>query len=53
MSNVFSNSHFNDVIKMVESGIAPVPTQDFKLSRYACYLIAQNADARKKIVAFA
>ena len=46
------DSHFNDVIKMVESGVAPVPTQDFQLTRYACYLIAQNADARKKIVAF-
>jgi DNA-damage-inducible protein D len=48
------NSHFNDIIKMVESGVAPVPIQDYKLSRYACYLIAQNADAtKKKIVAFA
>ena len=27
--------------------------QDYKLSRYACYLIAQNADNRKKIVALA
>ena len=26
---------------------------DYKLSRYACYLIAQNADSRKKIVALA
>ena len=25
---------------------------DYKLSRYACYLIAQNADSRKKVVAF-
>jgi len=25
---------------------------DYKLSRYACYLIVQNADSRKKIVAF-
>lgn len=47
------NSHFVDVNKMVEGGVTPVPIQDFKLSRYACYLIAQNADARKKIVAFA
>ena len=27
--------------------------KDYKLSRYACYLIAQNADSRKKIVALA
>ena len=25
---------------------------DYELSRYACYLIAQNADSRKKVVAF-
>ncbi len=24
---------------------------DYKLSRYACYLIAQNADSRKKVIA--
>jgi DNA-damage-inducible protein D len=27
--------------------------EDYKLSRYACYLVAQNADSRKKPVAFA
>ena len=27
--------------------------KDYKLTRYACYLIAQNADSRKKIVALA
>ena len=25
--------------------------QDYKLSRYACYLIAQNGDSRKKVIA--
>jgi hypothetical protein len=29
------------------------PARDFMLSRYACYLIAQNGDARKRPVAFA
>ena len=47
------DSHFNDVIKMVKSGVAPKPSKDLKLTRYACYLIAQNADVRKKPVAFA
>jgi hypothetical protein len=43
--------HFADVGKMVnicsgaERGLA-----DIELSRYACYLIVQNADPRKKIV---
>ena len=27
--------------------------EDYKLSRYACYLIAQNGDSRKKVIAFA
>ena len=36
--------HFVDITKMVEGGVAPVPIQDFQLTRYACYLIAQNAD---------
>ena len=48
-----ADCHFVDITKMVEGGVAPVPIQDFQLTRYACYLIAQNADARKKIVAFA
>jgi len=47
------NSHFANVGKIVEAGISSKEIDDYKLSRYACYLIAQNADARKKIVAFA
>lgn len=46
-------NHFNDIVKMVESGVALRPSKDIKLNRYACYLIAQNADSGKKPVAFA
>ena len=45
--------HFNDFIKMVNSGVAQRPKQDYKLTRYACYLIAQNGDTRKEPIAFA
>ena len=41
--------HFGEAAKMVEIGSdtkREVP--DYKLSRYACYLIAQNGDSRKK-----
>lgn len=52
-SGALENSHFTDVSKMVESGVAPVPKKDVMLTRYACYLIAQNGDPRKKEIAFA
>lgn len=46
-------SHFVDVNKMVGSGVADLPVKDIKLSRYACYLIAQNGDPRKEVIALA
>ena len=46
-------SHFTDVSKMVEGGIADIPVHDIKLTRYACYLIAQNGDSRKESIALA
>ena len=36
---------------MVESGVSVKPIEDYELSRYACYLIVQNGDSRKKIIA--
>jgi DNA-damage-inducible protein D len=49
-----ASDHFNDVIKMVSIGSgAERESMDIELTRYACYLIAQNGDARKKPVAFA
>lgn len=52
-SGSIENSHFTDVSKMVEGGVADIPVRDIKLSRYACYLIAQNGDPRKEVIALA
>lgn len=44
--------HFADVGKMVTLGSGSQRSiDDMMLSRYACYLIVQNADSRKKVVA--
>jgi DNA-damage-inducible protein D len=46
--------HFAGVGKMVSLGSgAEREIEDIVLSRYACYLVAQNADGRKRPVAFA
>ena len=46
--------HFADVSKMVKIGSGAEREQhDYKLTRYACYLIAQNGDSRKKVIAIA
>lgn len=46
------NDHFADVSKMVQLGSgAERVIEDIILSRYACYLIVQNADPSKEVVA--
>lgn len=47
------DSQFREVTKLVKSGVASVPRKDYKLTRYACYLIAMNGDTRKQEIAFA
>lgn len=48
------SDHFRGVTKMVTLGSgAQRPVEDFMLTRYACYLIAQNGDPRKQAIAFA
>ena len=46
--------HFVGANKMVQIGSGAERKQkDYKLTRYACYLIAQNGDSRKKVIALA
>ena len=46
--------HFSQVGKMINLGKGGQrKISDYKLSRYACYLIAQNGDSRKKVIALA
>lgn len=48
-SDISVSDHFTDVSKMVKIGSGAYRKQiDHKLTRYACYLIAQNGDSRKK-----
>lgn len=44
--------HFPDVRKMVDIGSGTQrKIKDFELSRYACYLVVQNGDPRKEVIA--
>lgn len=46
--------HFVDVTKMVDLGSGSQrEVEDVMLSRFACFLIAQNGDPRKEAIAFA
>ena len=45
------SDHFVEVNKIVKAGAATKDIGDIKLSRYACYLIVQNGDSRKKVIA--
>jgi DNA-damage-inducible protein D len=52
--NINIDDHFREVTKMVTLGSgAQRAVQDFMLTRYACYLIAQNGDPKKEEIAFA
>lgn len=53
-SDISEFEHFVDIdktIKMPKGATKNI--RDYKLTRYACYLIAQNGDTRKKVIALA
>lgn len=57
-SGQHAKDHFEDVLKMIKIATGTEKEtqrkiQDYKLSRYACYLIAQNGDPRKIEIALA
>jgi DNA-damage-inducible protein D len=46
--------HFADISKVIKGGKGAIQSiPDYKLSRYACYLIAQNGDSTKEPIALA
>ena len=51
-SNINANDQFVQVDKLIQHGKGGMRNiKDYKLSRYACYLIAQNGDSHMKVVA--
>ena len=53
-SDISVFEHFTDVNKTIKMPKGAEKTiVDYKLTRYACYLIAQNGDSRKKVIALA
>ena len=53
-SDISTFEHFVGTDKMVQIGSGAKRMQkDYKLTRYACYLIAQNGDSRKEVIALA
>ena len=45
------NDDFVEINKIVKAGALQKKITDYELSRYACYLIVQNGDPRKEVIA--
>ncbi len=53
-TGIIEDEHFVGADKLSKrANNAEVLIKDYKLTRYACYLIAQNGDSRKKVIALA
>lgn len=53
-SGIEVSDHFREVTKLITVGKgAQRPVKDYMLTRYACFLIAQNGDPQKEEIAFA
>ena len=53
-SGIEVSNHFREITKMVSLGSgAHRRIKDYMLTRYACYLVAQNGDPKKEEIAFA
>lgn len=53
-SDISVFEHFTDLNKTIKMPKGAEKTiLDYKLSRYACYLIAQNGDSRKRVISLA
>ena len=52
-SNYKVSDNFANVGKIVKTGVSEKTISDYKLSRYACYLISMNGDSKKNVIALA